>query len=215
MELPVLNIQGKPSGIVVQLSADVFGLEKPSTHAIYLDTKLILANRRQGTHKTKDRSEVAGSTRKLFRQKGTGGARRGAIRSGLLRGGGTVHGPKPRDYGFKLNKKVRKLARFSALTIKAQTDAILVVENFTFATPKTKDFLSVLGNLQLLGTKVLLVTAGYDSNVYLSGRNLPKVHILNVSDLNTYDIMNADKLLLVREAVELLNASATSETVAA
>jgi len=210
MELAVKSIDGKDTGEKITLADSIFGVE-PSQQAIYLDVKLILAHARQGTHKTKDRSEVAGSTRKLYRQKGTGNARRGAIRSNLLRKGGTVFGPKPHKYGFKLNKKVKKLARASALSLKVKESAITVVENFTFATPKTKEFARVLTNLQLSQAKALVVTAGSDNKVYLAGRNLPNVAIVAVQELNTYSILNADKLLMMKDAVNYINANFAAE----
>jgi len=205
MQLPVLNIEGQPTGEQVELSDAVFGIE-PNLHAMHSDVRLILANQRQGTHKTKEKGEVDGSTKKLFKQKGTGGARRGQLRSPLMRKGGTVFGPRAaRDYGFKLNKKVKRLARRSALSAKAQAQAIHVLENFTFEQPQTKQFLSVLANLQTVERKVLFITSDYDKNVYLSGRNLQNVHILHANQLNTYDILNAEKVIFVKDAVAIVN----------
>jgi len=204
MELQVYNVNGQPSGATVKLNEAVFGVE-PNDHAIYMDVKLILANRHQGTHKTKDRSEVTGSTRKLYRQKGTGNARRGDVKSPILRHGGTIFGPRPRSYGFKLNKKVKRLARRSALAYKFRDNNITIVENLNFDTPKTKQMLEVLAKLQLTGKKFLLVTAFDDTNLLKSTTNIEKLRVEHASRLNTYDILNADRLLLVRDSVELVN----------
>lgn len=204
MELQVYNVNGQPSGATVKLNEAVFGVE-PNDHAIYMDVKLILANRHQGTHKTKDRSEVTGSTRKLYRQKGTGNARRGDAKSPILRHGGTIFGPRPRSYGFKLNKKVKRLARRSALAYKFRDNNITIVENLNFDTPKTKQMLEVLAKLQLTGKKLLLVTASDDTNLLKSTTNIEKLRVEHASRLNTYDILNADRLLLVRDSVELVN----------
>lgn len=201
MKLSVYTKEGKEAGRQVELSAAVFGIEQPSDQAIYQDVRLILANRRQGTHKAKERGEVHGTGKKPFRQKGTGGARAGDRKSPLWRHGGRVFGPRPRDYGFKLNRKVKELARRSALTYKANESSITVVENFNMATPKTKEFQKMLAALKLEGQKVLMVLAGDNENVYKSGRNLPNTQIVRVADLNTYDILNANKLLIVEEAV--------------
>jgi large subunit ribosomal protein L4 len=205
MEAKVLNIQGTETGRTVTLSDAVFGLESPSRHAIYMDVRQILANARQGTHKTKERGEVSGSTKKAFRQKGTGGARRGHRRSPLLYHGGTIFGPKPRDYSFKVNSKIKALARRSALTFKAQGNAITVLESFSFDAPKTKRFLEILEKLSVGTSKVLVVLPEQNANVFLSGRNLPNAHVCTVSDLNTYDILNAERMVIVENAVNLIN----------
>lgn len=204
MELKVYNANGQPSGATVKLNEAVFGVE-PNDHAIYMDVKLILANRHLGTHKTKERSEVTGSTRKLYRQKGTGNARRGDVKSPILRHGGTIFGPRPRSYSFKLNKKVKRLARRSALAYKFRDNSITVIENLRFDTPKTKQMLDVLNKLNLVGKKLLVVTATDDVNFFRSATNIDKVRVEHASRLNTYDILNADSLLLVRDSVELVN----------
>ena len=203
MELSVLNIKGQDTGKKVVLDDAIYGIE-PNDHAIYLDVRLFLANQRQGTAKAKERSEVSGSTRKLGRQKGGGGARRGDINSPVLIGGGRVFGPKPRDYGFKLNKKVRQLARRSALSYKAQESAIIVVENFTLETPKTKDFIEIINNLKVDGKKSLFVLPGADKAVYLSARNLQCVNVMAAAALNTYKVLDADVLVLTEGAVEVV-----------
>lgn len=200
MEVSVLNIKGQDTGKKVTLNDSVFGVE-PNDHAIYLDVKQYLAAQRQGTAKTKERSELSGSTRKLGRQKGGGGARRGDINSPLLVGGARVFGPKPRDYRFKLNKKVKQLARRSALSYKVQEDALVVVEDFTFEAPKTKNFIALLNDLNLAGEKVLVVAAGSDKNLYLSARNLPKAKVAVASDINTYGVLDASVLVLTESAV--------------
>ena len=200
MEVSVLNIKGQDSGKKVTLNDSVFGVE-PNDHAIYLDVKQYLAAQRQGTAKTKERSELSGSTRKLGRQKGGGGARRGDINSPLLVGGARVFGPKPRDYRFKLNKKVKQLARRSALSYKVQENALVVVEDFTFEAPKTKNFIALLDDLNLAGKKVLVVAAGSDKNLYLSARNLPKAKVAVASDINTYGVLDASVLVLTESAV--------------
>jgi len=205
MEAAVYTIQGISTGRTVTLSDAVFGLETPSDHAIYLDVRQKQANARQGTHKTKERGEVSGSTRKAFRQKGTGGARRGHRRSPLLYHGGTIFGPKPRDYSFKVNSKLKALARRSALTYKARESAITVVENPAFDAPKTKRFIAMLNDLKLSNTKVLFLLSDGNKNVYLSGRNLPKTNIRTVDELNTFDILRADKLVIVENAVNIIN----------
>ena len=189
MELSIYNINGEVTDKKVTLNDSIFGIE-PNNHVIWLDVKLYLANQRQGTHKTKERNEIAGSTRKLIRQKGSGGARRGDIKSPVMVGGGRVFGPKPRDYGFKLNKKEKALARRSALSLKAQNDAILVVEDFNFDAPKTKNFAELTKKLQLADKKLLFVLPSQNKNVYLSARNLQGVEIITASDINTYKIMN-------------------------
>ena len=204
MEVRVLNIQGQETGRTVVLNDAVYGVE-PNDHAIYLDVKLFLANQRQGTAKSKERSEISGSTRKLGRQKGGGGARRGDINSPVLVGGARVFGPKPRDYGFKLNKKVRLLARKSALSYKAQENAILVVEDFTFDTPKTKSLIEVLKNLKLDGKKALFVLPGANKAVYLSARNLEKVNVMAASALNTYRVLDAEVLVLTEGALSVVD----------
>ncbi len=200
MEVSVLNIKGQDTGKKVTLNDSVFGVE-PNDHAIYLDVKQYLAAQRQGTAKTKERSELSGSTRKLGRQKGGGGARRGDINSPLLVGGARVFGPKPRDYRFKLNKKVKQLARRSALSYKVQENSLVVVEDFTFEAPKTKNFIALLNDLNLAGKKVLVVAAGSDKNLYLSARNLPKAKVAVASDINTYGVLDASVLVLTESAV--------------
>ena len=200
MEVNVLNIKGQDTGKKVTFNDSVFGVE-PNDHAIYLDVKQYLAAQRQGTAKTKERSELSGSTRKLGRQKGGGGARRGDINSPLLVGGARVFGPKPRDYRFKLNKKVKQLARRSALSYKVQENALVVVEDFTFEAPKTKNFIALLNDLNLAGKKVLVVAAGSDKNLYLSARNLPKAKVAVASDINTYGVLDASVLVLTESAV--------------
>lgn len=200
MEVSVLNIKGQDTGKKVTLNDSVFGVE-PNDHAIYLDVKQYLAAQRQGTAKTKERSELSGSTRKLGRQKGGGGARRGDINSPLLVGGARVFGPKPRDYRFKLNKKVKQLARRSALSYKVQENALVVVEDFTFEAPKTKNFIALLNDLNLAGKKVLVVAAGSDKKLYLSARNLPKAKVAVASDINTYGVLDASVLVLTESAV--------------
>lgn len=200
MEVSVLNIKGQDTGKKVTLNDSVFGVE-PNDHAIYLDVKQYLAAQRQGTAKTKERSELSGSTRKLGRQKGGGGARRGDINSPLLVGGARVFGSKPRDYRFKLNKKVKQLARRSALSYKVQENALVVVEDFTFEAPKTKNFIALLNDLNLAGKKVLVVAAGSDKNLYLSARNLPKAKVAVASDINTYGVLDASVLVLTESAV--------------
>jgi len=200
MEVSVLNIKGQDTGKKVTLNDSVFGVE-PNDHAIYLDVKQYLAAQRQGTAKTKERSELSGSTRKLGRQKGGGGARRGDINSPLLVGVARVFGPKPRDYRFKLNKKVKQLARRSALSYKVQENALVVVEDFTFEAPKTKNFIALLNDLNLAGKKVLVVAAGSDKNLYLSARNLPKAKVAVASDINTYGVLDASVLVLTESAV--------------
>lgn len=204
MELTVKNIKGADTGEKVSLPESVFGIE-PSDHAIYQDVRQILANARQGTHKSKERGEVSGSTKKPFRQKGTGGARQGHKRAPHMYHGGRVFGPKPRDYSFRLNKKVKRLARRSALSYKAKDSKITVLENFTLNAPKTKEMLSVLSNLKLSGVKVLFVLADDNKNVYLSGRNIPKTQIVRAQDLNTYDILHADQLVILKDAVQMIN----------
>lgn len=196
MEIAVLNISGKDTGKKVVLNDAVFGVE-PNDHAIYLAVKQFMANHRQGTHSSKERSELSGSTRKIKRQKGTGTARAGDIKSPIFRGGARVFGPHPRDYHFKLNKKLKKVARLSALSYKAKEEAIYVLEDFNFEAPKTKKMVELLSNLNLSNDKTLLVLNDLNKNVYLSTRNLEGVKIISVSDLNTYDILDAKKMLIV------------------
>lgn len=205
MELSVYNIEGKDTGRKVTLDESIFGIE-PNDHAIYLDVKQYMANNRQGTHKSKERSEVAGSTRKLGRQKGGGGARPGDIKSPVRVGGGRIFGPVPRDYSFKLNKKVKQLARKSALSYKVQENALVIVEDFTFEAPKTKNYTDMLKNLNSDNKKSLLVLADQNKNVYLSARNLEKADVATVSELSTYRILNAKSLLLTENAVASLQA---------
>lgn len=204
MELSVYNIKGQDTGKKVTLNDAVFGVE-PNDHAIYLDVKQFLANQRQGTHKSKERSEISGSTRKLHKQKGTGGARIGDINSPVLVGGGRVFGPKPRDYRFKLNKKVKALARKSALTYKAQENAIVIVEDFSFEAPKTKDFVALAKNLQVADKKLVLVLSDQNKNVYLSARNLTNAKVITISDLNTYRVLDNKALVLTESAVAAIN----------
>ncbi len=203
MELSVLNIKGEDTGRKVILNDAIFGIE-PNDHAIYLDVKQYLANQRQGTHKSKERSEVSGSTRKLIRQKGGGGARRGDINSPLLVGGGRVFGPKPRDYRFKLNKKVKSLARKSALTYKVKSNAIVVVEDFSMETPKTKEFITIAKNLKVSEGKLLLVLSEENKSVYLSARNLPKTSVVVASELNTYKVLDAVNIVLSESSVAII-----------
>ena len=202
MELSVLNIAGQETGRKIELAESIFGIT-PNEHAIYLDVKQFLANQRQGTHKSKQRNEIAGSTKKLKKQKGTGGARAGSIKNPLFRGGGRVFGPVPRDYSFKLNKKVKRLARKSAFAIKASAEAIKVVEDFTFEAPKTKEMVSFLNNLQVAGSRVLvLVGAGVNENLLLSARNIPNVDVMRATDVATYNLMKAKNVILVESSVE-------------
>lgn len=201
MDINVLDIKGQETGRKVTLSESVFGIE-PNDHVIYLDVKQYMADQRQGTHKSKERSEVSGSTRKLGRQKGGGGARRGDINSPVLVGGGRVFGPKPRDYRFKLNKKVKNLARRSVLSYKAQEQAILVVEDFNFEAPKTKDFVNIAKNLKVDGKKLLLLLPEANKNVFLSARNLQKAHVMVAKDVNTYKILDADVLIVTENSLK-------------
>ena len=204
MEISVLNIKGEDTGRKVTLNESIFGIE-PNDHVLYLDVKQYLANQRQGTAKSKERSEHAGSTRKLGRQKGGGGARRGDINSPVLVGGGRVFVPKPRDYRFKLNKKVKSLARKSALSYKAQENAIVVVEDFTFEAPKTKEFVNVAKNLKVDGRKTLLVLPEVNKNVYLSARNLQRTEIMTASALNSYKVLNADVLVVTENSLKAID----------
>ncbi|HTM97293.1 MAG TPA: 50S ribosomal protein L4 [Pedobacter sp.] len=203
MEVKVVNISGKETGAKVQLSEAVFGIQ-PSDHAIYLDVKQYLANQRQGTHKSKQRNEIAGSTRKLYKQKGTGGARAGSIKSPLFNGGGRVFGPQPRDYSFKLNKKLKSLARKSALAYKAIDNNVVVLEDFTFDSIKTKNYINLVNALNLAGEKTLLVLPAQNNNIYLSSRNIQKAKVITAADLNTYDVLNAGKLLLTADSLKTL-----------
>ena len=204
MELEVLKITGESTGRKVQLNENIYGIE-PNDHCIYLDTKQFLADQRQGTHKAKTRSEISGSTRKLFRQKGTGGARRGDINSPVLRGGGRVFGPQPRDYSFKLNKKVKQLARRSALAYKAQGNEIVILEDFAFDTIKTKKMIEVLNNLKVDGGKNLFVLPETNMNVVLSARNIQRTKIELARNLNTYDILNAKKLFITESSLAVID----------
>ena len=204
MEINVLNIKGQETGRKVTLNESVFGIE-PNDHVIYMDVKQYMANQRQGTAKSKERSEHAGSTRKLGRQKGGGGARHGDINSPLLRGGGRVFGPTPRDYGFKLNKKVKALARRSALSYKAQENAIIVVEDFNFEAPKTKEFVEIAKNLKVDGKKVLMVLPEANKNVYLSARNLQKAECIIAANVNTYKVLNADVMVITESSLKAID----------
>ena len=204
MELSIYNSKGEVTDKKVNLDDSIFGIE-PNEHVIWLDVKQYLANQRQGTHKAKERNEIAGSTRKLIRQKGSGGARRGDIKSPVLVGGGRVFGPKPRDYSFKLNKKVKALARKSALSLKAKNNSIIVVEDLSFDTPKTKEFASLTKNLQLTDKKLLFVLPGQNKNVYLSARNLQKVNVITASEINTYAIMNCGSLVMTESSIAAID----------
>ncbi len=204
MELAVYNQQGQQTGRTVVLNDEVFGIV-PNEHALYLDVKQYLANQRQGTHKSKERSEVSGSTRKLHKQKGGGGSRIGDINSPVLVGGGRVFGPRPRDYRFKLNKKLKDLARRSALSLKAQAGEIKVVEALNFEAPKTKDFVKFAKNLEVEGKKMLVVLASQNNNVYLSMRNVPNARLMSASDINTYAVLNNNVMILTEESVDVIN----------
>jgi len=204
MEVNVYNIKGEDTGRKVTLNESIFGIE-PNDHAIYLDVKQFMANQRQGTHKAKERSEITGSTRKLKKQKGTGGARAGDIKSPVFVGGGRIFGPKPRDYSFKLNKKVKVLARKSALAHKAKDNAIVVIEDFTFEAPKTKEFTSMTKNLKVSDKKLLLVLAETNKNVYLSARNLEGASVMTASALNTYKVLNAGVLVLTEGSLSAID----------
>jgi len=210
MEVDVLNIKGENTGRKVTLNESIFGIE-PNDHAIYLDVKQFMANNRQGTHKSKERSEMSGSTRKLGRQKGGGGARRGDINSPVLVGGARVFGPKPRDYSFKLNKKVKALARKSALSYKAKDNAIVVVEDFNFVAPKTKDFVEMINNLKVSDRKMLLVLSESNKNVYLSARNLKNASVQQISGMNTYRVLDAKVLVLTESALSAIDKNLTKE----
>ncbi|PKQ65719.1 50S ribosomal protein L4 [Labilibaculum filiforme] len=204
MELAILNTSGEDTGRKIELNDLVFAIE-PNEHAIYLDVKQYLANQRQGTHKSKERAEISGSTRKIKKQKGTGTARAGSIKSPVFRGGGRVFGPRPRNYSFKLNKKLKQLARRSALSLKAQNDGLLIIEDFNFEAVKTKSFVELQKNLKVSDKKVLLVLTEDNKNIYLSSRNLKNVEVVRVSDLATYDIMKASTLLFVESSVKGLD----------
>ena len=204
MELRVLKTNGQETGRKVTLNEAIFGIE-PNDHVIYLDVKQYMANQRQGNAKSKERSEMSGSTRKLGRQKGGGGARHGDINSPLLRGGGRVFGPKPRDYSFKLNKKVKQLARKSALTYKAQEDGIIMLEDFSFDAPKTKEMVNIAKNLKVDGKKLLFLLPDANKNVYLSARNLQKADVIEAAKVNTYKILDADVLVITEKSLEVIN----------
>ena len=201
MKVTVYQNSGKKTKKKVELIDEIFAIE-PNDHAIYLDVKQYLANQRQGTHKSKERAEISGSTRKIKRQKGTGTARAGSIKSPLFRGGGRAFGPRPRDHGFKLNKKLKLLARKSALSYKSKEEGIMVLEDFNFEAPKTKEFLKMLTSLELENKKTLLVLPNTDKNILLSSRNLPKTKVTTVDSLHTYDLLNADRLLISESSVE-------------
>ena len=205
MELSVYNIKGEDTGRKVTLNDEIFAIAEPSEHAVYLDVKQYMANKRQGTHKAKERSEIAGSTKKLGRQKGGGGARHGDINSPLFHGGGRVFGPRPRNYSFKLNKKVKALARRSALTYKAQNNQIMVIEDIKFDAPKTKEFVNITRNLKLEGQKLLLVLAGQEPNLYLSLRNVPTANVVTASDINTYRVLDNKALVMTESSVAIIN----------
>jgi large subunit ribosomal protein L4 len=204
MKVAVLDITGKDTGRKVELSNEVFGIE-PNDHAIYLDVKQYLANQRQGTHKAKERAEIAGSTRKIKKQKGTGTARAGSIKSGVFRGGGRMFGPRPRSYSFKLNKNLKRLARKSALSIQANDKNLVVVEDFDFENPKTKNFVDVLKALELDSRKSLFVLSSENTNVYLSSRNLKKSKVIKASEINTYGVLNANKVVITEGSLEEIN----------
>lgn len=204
MKVDIINIAGDKTGKQVELNDNIFGIE-PNDHAIYLTVKLYLANQRQGTHKSKEKSELSGSTRKLHRQKGTGGSRKGSIKSPLFHGGARVFGPKPRDYGFKLNKKVKELARKSALTYKAKENGLIVLEDFKIDKPKTKEYAGILKNLGISGKRTLMVLNDNDQNIYRSGRNIPKTEIMPASNLNTYAILKANCLIISESSLNIIN----------
>ena len=203
MELSVINSTGQDTGRKVQLSDEVFGLE-PNTHAMYLDVKQYLANQRQGTHKSKERAEIAGSTKKIKKQKGTGGARAGSMKSPVFIGGGRVFGPRPRNYTFKLNKKLKEVARLSALSTLARGNKLALIEGLSFDSPKTSEFVKVMNNLKINSRKTLIVTAQNDQNIHLSSRNLKGFKVAEAINLNTYDLLNADTLLLTEESLKTL-----------
>jgi large subunit ribosomal protein L4 len=203
MEVTIMNTAGKETGKKVKLNTDIFGIE-PNDHANYLDVKQFLANQRQGTHKSKERAEIHRTTKKLKRQKGTGGARAGSMKSPLFVGGGRIFGPRPRDYSFKLNKKLKHLACLSALTYKAKDKSIMVIENYEISQPKTKDYSAILDNLKIADKKVLMVLPQHDKNIYLSSRNLEGNKLTTASELNTYDVLNAQLLVLAEGSVSVL-----------
>lgn len=203
MEIAVLKNTGEETGRKVALSTEIFGVE-PNDHAIYLDVKQYLANQRQGTHKSKERNEIAGSTRKIKKQKGTGTARAGSIKNPLFRGGGRIFGPVPRDYSFKVNKKTKQLARKSALTYKAQENGVVVLEDFNFEKPSTKAYLALLGSLSLAGKKTLMVLPERTTNILLSGRNIKNTKVTTAAELNTYDVLNADHLVISESSVSII-----------
>lgn len=200
MKLKVLNTSGAETGKEVSLPKEVFGVE-PNDHAIYLDVKQHNANKRQGTHKTKDKSEIVGSTKKLKKQKGTGTARAGSIKSGVFRGGGRFHGPEPRDYSFKLNKKLKQVARRSALSYKAAEKQVYVIDSISLDSPKTKNFADILANLKLNDNRTLMVLPSHDNNIYLSAKNIPNAEVMIASDINTYQILKAKSLILVEDSI--------------
>ena len=203
MEVSIMKIDGQDTGRKVKLNEGIFGIE-PNDHAIYLDVKQHLANKRQGTHKSKERNEVSGTTKKLKRQKGTGGARAGSMKSPLFVGGGRVFGPRPRDYEFKLNKKLKRLARLSALSYKAKNNNIMILENFNFEAPRTKQMIELIENLKIADKKTLLVIPQTNKNIYLSSRNLSGKKVVTASDLNTYDILNAGNLVIAEGSLEIM-----------
>jgi large subunit ribosomal protein L4 len=203
MEIAILNIAGEETGKKVKLDKSIFGIE-PNDHAIYLDVKQFQANQRQGTHKAKERGEIVGSTRKIKRQKGTGTARAGSIKSPVFRGGGRVFGPRPRNYGFKLNKKVKQLARYSALSYKAKNKAITIIEDFKFDAPKTKDYVNLLTNLKLADKKSIVILNEPNTNILLSSHNIQKSKVTTISELNTYDIMNASNVVFIESSIKHL-----------
>lgn len=203
MELAILKHNGEDTGRKVTLSDDIFGI-KPNDHAIYLDVKQYMANQRQGTHKSKERAEIAGSTKKIKKQKGTGGARAGSIKSPVFRGGGRVFGPRPRDYSFKLNKKLKQLARKSAFSYKALDNSVFILEDLTFEAPKTKSYINLLASLSLGDKKTLLLMPEVNKNVVLSSRNVPKTKVMVVEDVNTYELLNADSLVLCEGSISKL-----------
>lgn len=208
MELAIYNIEGKETGKKVKLNDEVFAIE-PNDHAVYLDVKQFLANHRQGTHKSKERNEISGSTRKLHRQKGTGGSRKGSIKNPLYRGGGRVFGPEPRDYSFKLNKKLKRQARKSALAYKIQEGKLTVLENFQLDAPKTKEFAIILKNFEALDKKTLFVIPELNKNVYLSSRNLGQTNVITASELNTYEVLDAENLFILEGSIALIEANLT------
>lgn len=200
MKISILDIKGNETGRQIELSETIFGIE-PNDHAIYLDVKQYLANQRQGTHKSKDKSEIQASTKKIKRQKGTGTARAGSLKSGTRVGGGRIHGPRPRDYSFKLNKKLKKLARMSALSYKLKENNIMIIDSLIFDKPNTKEFNNIINTLKASGSRTLFVIPEYNENTYLSARNLPKSEVMTANDINTYQIMKASKLVLVENSI--------------